>query len=138
MPSNVADNGGVLLELELVAGRLELDLKADEDTQNAAYAVALIAVLDEAVVKPRIPRGKHRRILRYVLPLIPDYLGTTIKERRTAAGEHLTDGKKVVKPGTIRTYKDYEPAALDELARVLVEMETECREGLARPGSDAV
>jgi hypothetical protein len=93
VPSNVADNGGELLELELVTGRLELDLKADEDKQNAAYAAALIAVLDEAVVKPRIPRGKHRRILRYVLPLMSDYLGTTIKERRTAAGEHLTDGK---------------------------------------------
>lgn len=137
--SNVYDNGDELLELEIVRSRLRLADDADEDAEATAYAAALTSVMDEAVVKPRIPRGKHRRILRYVLPLMPDYLGTTIKARRTAAGEHLTDGKKVVKAGTIRTYREYEPAALDELARVLAEMEAEHRRNGSAdaPTSDA-
>jgi hypothetical protein len=135
--SNVADNAGELLELQIVASKLELDADADEEAQEAAYAAALTAVLMEAVVKKRIPRGKHRRILRYVLPLKDEYLGTTIRERRIAAGEHLTDGKKIVAPGTIRTYKEYEPGALDALATVLVKMEAEYHREISRSASHA-
>lgn len=125
-PSSVAEHGGALLELQLVTDRLRADDQADEDEKEADYAQALMAVLDEAVVGERIPRRKHRRILKYVLPLKPEYLGKSIKERRTAAGQNLTDSK-TVKASTIRTYSEYEPNALDELARVLTEMEAEYR-----------
>jgi hypothetical protein len=133
VPSNLAEHGGQLLELKIVTSQLEgLDEDAEEDEQEAAYAKAVLNVLEVAVVKKRIPQRKHRRILKYVLPLKKELRGTTIKER-TAAGKDLTDGKKTVKPGTIRTYKEYEPKALDELARVLVEMEAEHRDEMS-PG----
>jgi hypothetical protein len=125
-PSSIAEHGHVLLELKLVVERLSTNDHADEDQREADYAQALTAVLDLAVIKERIPGRKHRRILKYVLPLESEYLGATIKDRRAAAGEHLTDGKKV-KASTIRTYPEYEPTALDELARALTEMEAECR-----------
>lgn len=114
------------MELRLVIERLRIDDTADEDEREADYAQALTAALEETVTKARIPRRKHRRILRYVLPLEPNYIGTSIKTRRAAAGENLTDGKKV-KANTIRTYPEYEPNALDELARALTEMEAERR-----------
>jgi hypothetical protein len=132
VPSNLAEHGGQLLELKIVTSQLEgLDEDADEDEQEAAYAKAFLQVLEAAVVKKRIPQRKHRRILKYVLPLKKELRGTAIKERRTAAGKNLTDGKKAVTPGTIRTYKEYEPKALDELARVLVEMEAEHRDEMS-------
>lgn len=126
LPSNIAENGGELLELAIVASRVEAQVDADEEDRERAEAAALVAVLVAAVVKGRIPARRHRRILKHVLPLKEEYLGTTIKERRTAAGQDLKPGK-AVKPATIRTYYDYEPRALDELARVLVEMEAEYR-----------
>jgi hypothetical protein len=127
VPSNVAEDGGHLLELNIVASRVQVDEHAEEEQRELAEAEALVAVLKAAVIKERIPARRHRRILKHVLPLKEEYLGTTIKERRTAAGQDLKPGKKAVKPGTIRTYYDYEPRALDELARVLVEMEAEYR-----------
>jgi hypothetical protein len=78
--------------------------------------------LKEAVEKRLLFRRYHR-LLRYLLPLQAEYLGKSIKERRIATGMNMT--KKPVKPGTIRTC--YEPRALDELAKVLVEMEAEHR-----------
>lgn len=123
--SGVAEHGGALLELRVVIDRLPADMP-DEDEREIASAEALTEVLEEAVVKSRIPRRKHRVILRYVLPLERDYRGKTIKERRAAAGEHIFDSKKV-KANTIRTYPEYEPSALDELARALTEMEAKYR-----------
>ena len=133
LPYNVAETGGSLLELAIVTARLKIDEDADEDERDAAYAKALVAVLKEAVTKERMPIRRYRRVLKYVLPLKEEYLGKTIKERRTAAGRDLKDGKQAVKAGTIRTY--YEPRALEDLARVLVEMETEYR-GETLPESD--
>jgi hypothetical protein len=123
--SGVAEHGGALLELRMVIDRLPADI-ADDDGREVASAVALTEVLEEAVVKPRIPRRKHRVILKYVLPLELDFRGKSIKERRAAAGAHIFDGKKV-KANTVRTYPEYEPNALDELARALTEMEAEYR-----------
>jgi hypothetical protein len=124
VPGNVAEKGGVLLELQIVVNRLKLPAKANEDARDSAYAKALTAALKDAVEGGRILFRKHRRLLRYVLPLEKEYLNKSIKERRTAAGKNLSDGKPVG-AGTIRTY--YEPRALDELARVLVEMEAAAR-----------
>lgn len=124
-PYNVADNGGALLELQAVTGRVVIAVGADEDDEERAYAEALVAVLKEAVDKRRIQSRKHRRLLKYVLPLREELLEKTIEQRRTAAGKNLTDGKKVVKPGTVRTY--YEPRALDRLARALIAIECEHR-----------
>jgi len=125
-PSSVAEYGGALLELRLVADRLRATDWDDEDEKESDYARALTETLELAVVDERIPRRKHRRILKYVLPLESGYLGRTIKERRAAAGKNLTDSK-TVKASTIRTYQEYEPNALDELARALTEMEAEAR-----------
>ena len=119
---NVAEKGGELLGLEIVAGQVQLPEGADEDERDQAFTEALTAVLKEAVERKLLFR-RHRRLLRYVLPLQAEYLGKSIEERRTAAGMNMT--KKPVKPGTIRTY--YEPRALNELARVLVEMEADHR-----------
>ncbi|HEX5852855.1 MAG TPA: hypothetical protein VFY36_07170 [Solirubrobacteraceae bacterium] len=124
IPYNIAENGGELLRLAIVRSRISIADDADESRLEAAEASALTEVLREAVTKRRMPRRKHRQILKYVLPLVDEYIGTPVERRRTAAGEHLTEGHKVIKPGTIRTYRAYEPEALDELARVLIEMET--------------
>jgi hypothetical protein len=129
MPYNIAEKGGELLELQIVTSRLGVIDDADEDVRDQAYAAALVAVLDEAV-KDRILFRKYRRLLRYVLPLREGYLNKPIEARRKAAGKNLTDGKKVVQAGTIRTY--YEPRALDALAQALVEMEAQKR-GEASP-----
>jgi len=123
--SGVAEHGGALLELRLVIDRLPSDI-SDEEEREIASAVALTEVLEQAVVKAHIPRRKHRVILKYVLPLENDFRGKTIKERRAAAGAHIFDGKKV-KANTVRAYPEYEPNALDELARALTEMEAEHR-----------
>jgi hypothetical protein len=130
-PSSVVEHGGVLLELRLVEDRLRASGWDDEAQKEADYAQALTKTLELAVVSEHIPRRKHRRILKYVLPLESEYLGRTIKERRAAAGMNLTDSK-TVKASTIRTYPQYEPNALDELARTLTEMEAEAR-GEAKP-----
>lgn len=118
---HVADVGGDLLELRIVIDRVELRKGASEDEHDAAYTKALTEVLAEAVEKPTI-RGKHRRLLKYVLPLKEEYLGKDVKKRRAAAAKAIK-GKKNVKPGTVRTY--HEPRALESLAAVLVVMEAE-------------
>jgi hypothetical protein len=123
-PYHVAEVCGELLQLGLVTSRLDLAEDATEDERETANAHALTAVLAEAVEHPKI-RRKARRVLKHVLPLIEEYLGTSIKERRTAASKAIKDGKKSVKPGTIRTY--YEPKALDKLTEVLIEMEADHR-----------
>lgn len=125
---NIAAKGDELRQLAIVSSRLPPHDGADEDEREEAYAEAVIAVLKDAVVEQRIRGRNHRRILKFVLPLKEKYVGTSIKERRTAAGEDIKTGKKPIKPGTIRTYYSYEPQALDELARVLVEMEAEHRD----------
>jgi hypothetical protein len=135
--SNVSERGGELLELEIVRAKIGAIDENDEDVFEAACCDALTSVLTEAVVKKRIPRGKHRRILRYLLPLRKEFVGTDIHTRRKAAGENMTDGKKTVSAGTIRTYKEYEPAAVIELARALVEMEIAHRRSRLKSTSDA-
>jgi hypothetical protein len=119
---NVAEQGDDLLTLQIVKSRLNLADGAGEDDRDEAHTEALTAVLKDAVQEGKVLFKKHRRLLRYVLPLEADFLGKSIEERRTEAGKKMISNKEV-KPGTIRTY--YEPRALDELARVLVEMEAE-------------
>ena len=123
-PYNIAENAGALLELEIVRARVTLPPDASQDERDAAEADALLAVVREAVERLR---GRYRRLLSYVLPLNQEFVGKPIKERRTAAGKALKDGK-TVKAGTIRTY--YEPRALEDLARVLVDMDAGHRSGL--------
>jgi hypothetical protein len=123
VPYNVGDNGECLLDLGLVkAHREALDGDADEAERYGADTRALTAVLEDAVAREEI-RGKHRRLLRAVLPLKPELVGKSIKERRTEAGKDLRPDKDDVRPGTIRNH--YEPKALDKLAAVLWQMEQE-------------
>jgi len=123
VPYNVGDNGGRLLDLGLVkAHREALDGDADEAARYGADTRALTAVLEDAVAREEI-RGKHRRLLRAVLPLKPELVGKSIRERRTEAGKDLRPDKDDVRPGTIRNH--YEPKALDKLAAVLWQMEQE-------------
>jgi hypothetical protein len=125
---NVAEKGGELLKLEIVTSRLRPSEKTDdeegEDERDEACLEALTEVLRDAVKEGRVFFKKHRRLLRIVLPLHSDLIGEPIEVRRTEAGKKMINGKEI-KPGTIRTY--HEPRALDELARVLLEMEAECR-----------
>lgn len=127
---NVAEKGDELLKLDIVTSRLQLSKKTDEDEDDGederdeAYLEALTEVLRDAVKEGRVFFKKHRRLLRIVLPLHPDLVGKPIEVRRTEAGKKMINGKEI-KPGTIRTY--HEPRALDELARVLLEMEAKHR-----------
>ncbi len=127
---NIATNGGELLELKIVLCRLPAHNGDDEDEVEVAQAVAVTQVLEEAVDKKYIKHRPHRRILKFILPLKDKYLGTSIEERRMAAGEDIATGRKPIKPNSLRTYYNYEPQALDELARVLVEMEADHRKEL--------
>ena len=123
-PYWISEVGGDLLTLEIVRCRVPPEILDDDgDEAEDAKAKALVAVLTEAV--DLIGQRKYRRVLRYVLPIRKEYLGKPVKERRVAAGQNLKDGKKAVKAGTIRTH--YEPKALDQLARMLVKMESEHR-----------
>jgi hypothetical protein len=125
IPYNVGENGGCLLDLALVQARREpLARDAPEAQRHAAHAEALTSVLTEAVEDEKIG-GKPRRLLHDVLPLRPELLNKTVKERRTEAGKNLKPGKKAVEPGTIRTY--YEPKALKKLSEVLWRLESEFR-----------
>jgi hypothetical protein len=125
VPYNIAEKGGTLLELEIVRSQVAGDPDADDDETEAALATALESVLQDAVNKERMPIRRYRRVLKNVLPLKDELIGKPINERRATAAQDLKDGKAPVKPGTIRTY--YEPRALDDLARVLIEMEAEHR-----------
>jgi hypothetical protein len=123
VPFNVGDNGGYLLELGVVqAARAELDAADDEVSRFQADAEALRSVLEDAVEHENIG-GKSRRLLRDVLPLNPELLGESVKERRVKAGKHIKPGTRDVTAGTIRNH--YEPKALDRLAHVLWVMEQE-------------
>jgi hypothetical protein len=136
VPEQVADVGEELLELEIVSSRVELPAEATEEEEDLAYAAALTPVLREAV-EPVRPK-KYRRLLKCVLPLKSELLGKSIDERRAAAAKAFNkkDGKKGVKPGTIRTY--HEPRALDRLALMLIKMEAGFRgQVLADPEADA-
>ncbi len=125
LPFNVGDNCECLLELGLViAQREDVDGDADETQRYEADARALRAVLEIAVAHRDIS-GKHRRLLRAVLPLKPELVGQSVKERRTVAGKDLKPDKDDVTAGTIRNH--YEPKALDKLAGVLWQMELEFR-----------
>jgi hypothetical protein len=133
---HVADVGAPLVSLGIVQARLgrgHRNLSGDE--RDDAHANALREVLTEAIKHPTMG-GKARRLLENVLPLKDELLGASPKERRTEAGKHIKNGKKLIKPGTIRTY--YEPDALNKLAEVLVSMEhahhsTANAEGNPRP-----
>ncbi|HEV2945170.1 MAG TPA: hypothetical protein VGX26_08660 [Solirubrobacteraceae bacterium] len=125
VPFNVGEEGGCLLELEVVRVRLEqLDGKADEAERYEADLKALRSVLEDAVEHKDIG-GKSRRVLRAVLPLNPKYVGKPIKERRTLAGKEIRPDKKPISAGAIRN--DHEPKALKKLAGVLWLMELEFR-----------
>jgi hypothetical protein len=125
LPFNVGENGGRLLELGLVqAARAKLDAEADEASRYEADTKALRSVLEAAVEHEEVS-GKYRRLLRAVLPLKPELVGKSVKERRTIAGKDIKPDKKPVMAGTIRNY--YEPKALDKLAHVLWAMELEFR-----------
>jgi hypothetical protein len=125
LPYNVVENGGILRELALFKDlREEPDENAGETERNEADANALRAVFEAAVEHEDIS-GKHRRLLRAVLPLNQELVGKSIKERRVAAGKDLKPGKKAVTAGTIRNH--YEPRALDKLSVVLCRMELEFR-----------
>jgi hypothetical protein len=128
VPYNVGENGGALLQLAIVQGRRRsLDGTANEAARDEADTEALTSVLSEAVEHPTI-RGKVRRLLQDVLPLKEELLGKPIKERRTEAGKNIKTGKKIIKPGTIRTY--HEPKALDKLVVALLLMEQEFVRGV--------
>jgi len=127
LPYNVVENGGFLRELALFKDRrrrVDPGENADETARNKADEKALRAVLEAAVEDEEIS-GKHRRLLRAVLPLNEEHVGKSIKERRVAAGKDLKPGKKAVTAGTIRNH--YEPRALEKLAAVLGRMELEFR-----------
>ena len=122
-PYNVGDNGGVLLRLAMVQSRLRVPPDATEAERYEAYTKALTSVLAEAVEDKEMP-GKSRRVLKSILPLEPDLLGATLKQRRIEAGKNVMPREKV-KPGTIRTY--HEPKALERLADVLMRLELASR-----------
>jgi hypothetical protein len=124
-PYHVAEHGGVLLELELVVDRLHLDRATNGNERDAAYAEALTEALREAVEQRMGRHARYRRLLEHLLPLKPELLSKTLHERRTAGGETMTEGKKVVSAGTVRTY--HQPKAVAILSEVLVRMEAEKR-----------
>ncbi len=119
VPDRAPEFAGDLLKLEIVRSRVQPHV---EDS-DAAIGGALVEVLNDAV--EQIGSRKDRRVLRFVLPLRSEYVGTSARERRIAAGENIKDGKKVVKWGTIRAH--HEPKALARLAKVLVAMEADHR-----------
>lgn len=125
VPYNVGESGGCLLDLAIVqAQRKPVPRDAPEPDRHAADAEALTSVLQDAVDHKDIS-GKHRRLLRDVLPLRPELLGKPIKERRKEAGKDLKPGKKDIGPGTVRTY--YEPKALLKIAEVVWMIESQFR-----------
>lgn len=127
IPFNVGENGGCLLDMAIVQARRQkpLPTNAPEAQRHAVHAAALTSVLSEAVEDEKKIGGKPRRLLYDVLPLRPELLGKTIKERRTEAGKNLKPGKKDIGPGTVRTY--YEPKALKKLSEKLRQMESDFR-----------
>jgi hypothetical protein len=64
----------------------------------------------------------------YTVPGYEEYRDVPLAGRRIAAGNNLTGNDKdpPVEPSTIRTY--YEPKALNQLAVILIEMETQQRD----------
>ena len=134
IPYNISENGGCLLDLASVqARRKSVPKDAPEADRHAADAEALTSVLQDAVNHKDI-NGKHRRLLQDVLPLRPELLGKTIKERRKEAGKNLKPGKKDIGPGTVRTY--YEPKALEKIAEAVCQIESKFR-GALRDGKPA-
>ncbi len=122
------------MELEIVREKRDtLPDSATDDAHEAADMAAVLEVLTTAVDRAYIPASTDRRVLRFVLPIHEEYRGASLTARRTAAGENIFDGDRVVTPGTIRT--SYEPKALDWLAVVLVKLEAE-RRGETAPTRD--
>jgi len=129
-PQTVSDRGSVLMALEIVREkRAELPDSATDDAHEAADMAAVLEILTKAVDRAHIPASTDRRVLRFVLPIHDNYRGASLTARRTAAGENIFDGDRVVTPGTIRT--SYEPRALDWLSVVLVKLEAEQRGEIA-------
>jgi hypothetical protein len=110
----ISDVAGPLLELEVVQRRL------DELPDGAPVEEALVDVLREAA-EALIPSQKV--IAEVVLALNPQYLGTTVRERRTIAGQQFRDGHRSVSWGTIRQY--HERIMLDDLAAAIAAREVD-------------
>jgi hypothetical protein len=128
VPFNVAAKGGSLLELALVQAHLPEGLKpADDEAYENAAAVAVTEVLGTVVSD--ISSRNYRVVLRYVLPLISELLGTDVTHRRREAGKALKRGRKPIKANSVRTY--YEGEALDQLAEDLLRAEVAHRNATA-------
>jgi hypothetical protein len=121
VPFNVATRGGPLLELAVVQARIPDGLKpTDDEPYEEAATAALTEVL--TMVVNDIKSRNYRVVLRHVLPLIPELLGTDVTHRRTEAGKALKRGAPhPPKAGSVRTY--YEGHALDQLAEDLHRVE---------------
>jgi hypothetical protein len=123
---NVVRRGGQLTSLRAIVDRVEIGKDADEDEWEEAVAEALIAVLGQLATNPRgndvvhVYRKEHRRVLRSVLPLKDELKGKSLDRRREASAKEIG-----VKASTARTY--YEPRALDDLTRALIELEAKHR-----------
>ena len=125
-PQTISDKGAVLMELKIICERRQpLPDSATDDAHEGADMVAVLDVLTKAIDRAHIPASTDRRVLRFVLPIHENYRGASLSARRTAAGENIFDGDRVLTPGTIRT--SYEPKALDWLGVVLVKLEAEQR-----------
>lgn len=93
----------------------------DASPREQALAAAFASVVSEAI--GALGSRKHRILLTIVLGLDERWplAETTLRARRTAAGEHFLGGGQKVKWGTIRNY--HEPRALDQLVAVIAAME---------------
>jgi len=91
------------------------------DVSDKAKAAPVIEVLRAAI--ERIGSKQSRIVLTIVLGLDPEFPleGTTLTERREAAGRLFRGGSKPVKWGTIRNY--HEPRALGLLTIAIADME---------------
>jgi hypothetical protein len=128
VPFNVAAKGGPLLELALVQAHLPEGLKpSDDEAYENAAAAAVTEVLGAVVSE--ISSRNYRVVLRHVLPLIAELLGTDVTHRRREAGKDLKRGRKPIKANSVRTY--YEGEALDQLAEDLVQAELAHRNAAA-------
>jgi hypothetical protein len=126
-PDNLVRRGGDLLNLRVVVSRVQVGADASEDEWERAAAAAFVDVLVELTTNPRgepgviyVFKSEHRKVLRNVLSLKPELVGAPLEQRRKAAAEEL--GLEV---START--SYEPPALDDLVRALIELDARHR-----------
>jgi hypothetical protein len=117
VPFNVAAKGGPVLELAVVQAHIPAGLKPSDDEAYENAAAAAVTEVLETVVSGITSRN-YRVVLRYVLPLASELLGTDVTHRRREAGKALKRGRKPIKANSVRTY--YEGEALDQLAEDLL------------------